>query len=102
MTIHEGSYANYAEDIRHPEFVAMDRSQADKDNVVAIDHPRLVPGTTLKEAALPFEVKVDAYYPNSDMLGPNQERPADLPKATAGAGLTSAAVPTVKVAGVAM
>jgi ABC-type transport system involved in cytochrome c biogenesis permease subunit len=100
MQIDEGGYANYASDIHHPELVVIDPSDPDHNHVVAIGESKLSPDATISDKNLPFDVKVDAYYPNSNLLGPMQPKPGNLPVATAGAGLSRAVEPADKISGV--
>lgn len=100
MRIEEGGYADYAYDTRYAELAVVDTSPADHDNVVAIDESKLESGATVGDGRLPFKVKVDAYYPNSGLLGPAQPRPAGTLEATAGDAKQFAAVGQPKVSGV--
>jgi ABC-type transport system involved in cytochrome c biogenesis permease subunit len=100
MRIDEGSYANYGYDIHDAELAVIDRTPSDHNAVVAIGQGKLKPGATIQHEKLPFTVKVDAYYPNSTLLGPMQPKPDGLPQATAGAGLRVAAKPESKANGV--
>ncbi len=100
MSIDEGSYANYASDMRYGELAVIDSSNPDHNNVVTVNESRLKPGQTITDARLPFSIHVDAYYPNSDLLGPMQPKPEGLPQATAGAGLRLSAKPLPKATGI--
>jgi ABC-type transport system involved in cytochrome c biogenesis permease subunit len=74
MSLNNGQSTSFAEDIRSVELAIIDPSSADHDTVVVVDASRLAvnPGTVLKDARLPFDVRVDAYYPNAQVLGPEQ------------------------------
>jgi ABC-type transport system involved in cytochrome c biogenesis permease subunit len=100
MVIHEGGFSNFAFDPRYAELAVVDRSPAEHNNVVVVAESELKPGQTVNDPRLPFRVRVDAYYPNSDFLGPTQPRPEGHPTATAGEGLQFTAVPLPKVSGV--
>lgn len=100
MVIDEGGFANYAFDHRYAELAVVDKSPAEHDNVVVVDESQLKSGQTAADPRLPFQVRVDAYYPNSGLLGPAQPKPAGVPQTTTGAGLQYAAVDLPKVSGV--
>ncbi|CAA9444692.1 MAG: Putative cytochrome C-type biogenesis protein [uncultured Phycisphaerae bacterium] len=103
MTVDEGSSKNWAHDTRYAELAVIDRAaQGDHSRVVAIDDKLLKPGATVADPRLPFEVKVDAYYPNSTLLEPGDAPPEGTPAVTAGFGLTRPAALRQKVPGVGM
>jgi len=99
MTIDEGSFANYTEDSRNIELALVDPSPADHDNVVTISGARLARGGTIDDARLPFSVRVDTFFPNSVLVGPNQAPPSAKPLATAGAGVGVSVVGRPRVSG---
>jgi ABC-type transport system involved in cytochrome c biogenesis permease subunit len=68
MTITEGTYANYAEDIREPELAVVDKSAPDKDRHAIVPQPLLKKGATLADDDLPFTVRVDDYFANSAIV----------------------------------
>src|SRR5213075_578666 len=77
---------NYSQDIRESELAITDPSASDHDSVVVITDKKLMKGGTisLADQHIPFDVKVDAYYPNSVRT----KRPsADAPQATQGEGI---------------
>jgi ABC-type transport system involved in cytochrome c biogenesis permease subunit len=92
MRVEEGSYANYAEDIRTTELAIVDPSAPDRDSVIAIPESKLATGAVIKHAAMPFEVRVDDYFANSNILGPMQAGNRANAKATAGQGVGITAV----------
>jgi ABC-type transport system involved in cytochrome c biogenesis permease subunit len=100
MSIDEGGYANYASDIRYSELAIVDSSSPSENKVVTINESRLKPGLTIADPRVPFAVHVDAYYGNSQLLGPMQAKPQGLPEATAGAGTRVAVQPLAKGSGV--
>jgi len=73
MSIQEGSYATYSEDIRTPEVAIVDRSDPKVDHQVVIGKSELKPGAVLNDARLPFQVKVDRYYVNSRAVAATEE-----------------------------
>lgn len=72
MVIDEGQTTNYSFDTREAELAVVDASATDVDKVVAISRKRLRSGGVISDPALPFTIKVDAYYKNSDLIGPFQ------------------------------
>ena len=92
MRIEEGSYANFSEDIRHTELAIIDPAAPDHDSVIAIPATRLKKDAVIKHAAMPFEIRVDDYFPNSNILGPMQAGTRATAKATVGEGVGITAV----------
>ncbi len=87
MTIDEGSYANYTEDIRQAELAVIDASSPDYDQVVVIPESILVDyGDPIRDSRLPFDVTVIEWMPNSRLFGPMGAPPGLKPRATAGTG----------------
>lgn len=86
MVIDEGSSANYTLDSRKIELAIVDPTPADHDKVVTISASQLRDGQTIRDNRLPFEIKVDEFYSNSLILGPQQVGTNAHPRATAGAG----------------
>jgi hypothetical protein len=101
MTIDEGDSSSYIEDIRSAELAVIDPSSADDDLVVVVPEPMLSrPQGTITHGLLPFEIRVDEWMPNSQMLGPMQAKPEQRAKADTGTGKTVAAVPAPRATGV--
>ncbi len=96
MTIDVGSSANFVQDIRQVELAVTDPSPADRDDVVVIPAARLVRAGTVQHPKLPFAIQIDAYYLNSDFLGPMQAGAEKNARATAGAGVGITVVPRPK------
>jgi len=101
MSIIEGESSNYVEDIRSAELAVIDHSGADDDLVVA------VPGSLLRSTStpvshqlLPFDVRVDLWMPNSQILGPMQSTPEQRAKADKGLGVQLAAIEVAQATGV--
>ncbi len=82
MNIEEGGSANYTYDTREVELAIVDPTPADHDNVTVIPVNQLEKGGTISTASLPFKVKIDAYYTNSDVM--SDAKAGGGPKATAG------------------
>lgn len=102
MTIDEGGSSSYVEDIRSSELAVIDPSDMNDDLVVVVPDRMLKQGATniVSHPLLPFQVRVDQWMSNSQILGPMQA-PADVrAKADAGAGTTVAAVPAPAATGV--
>ncbi|MGE5611725.1 MAG: ResB protein required for cytochrome C biosynthesis, partial [Bacillota bacterium] len=99
MTLDEGSYANYTQDAREVELAVVDPSNANYDDVVAIPQSMLQKEETIRDAKLPFEVRVEEYQPNS-VLVPVQG--AMTSRATAGVGTSVAMVPQRAASGTEM
>jgi len=68
MTIREGETANYAEDIREVELAVIDRSDPAGDKVVAVPHSMLARRGLIRDAQLPFDIRVEEYHQNADLL----------------------------------
>ncbi|HEX7878461.1 MAG TPA: cytochrome c biogenesis protein ResB, partial [Candidatus Eisenbacteria bacterium] len=68
MTIVEGGTVNYATDIREVELAVVDRSAPDVDQVVAIPGHRLAHDQVIRDPRLPFDVRVEAYYQNAELV----------------------------------
>lgn len=86
MVIDEGQTVHYSEDIREVELAIIDSSPADHDQVTVVRDWRLRRPGVISEPNLPFAVQVDAWYPNSVILGPQQAGAFADPRATAGLG----------------
>jgi hypothetical protein len=68
ITAQEGQSKNYSEDTREVEFAVVDRSAKDTDDVVVVDQRRLKREEVVSDDALPFDVKLVEYIPNSPGL----------------------------------
>jgi ABC-type transport system involved in cytochrome c biogenesis permease subunit len=102
MRIEEGSYANFSEDIRHAELAIVDPSRPDKDAVIAIPGAMLRDGATIAHGGMPFQLKVEKYFRNSNILGPMQAQQAGVKsevKATAGSGVGITVTPEPEATG---
>jgi hypothetical protein len=99
MEIVEGATCNFVEHWRKSEFAVIDPSDASTDQVTVIPASMLLryKGETLRDAALPFDVKVERYMVNSTL------RPADGASnpATVGEGLKKLAQELPEVSGTA-
>jgi ABC-type transport system involved in cytochrome c biogenesis permease subunit len=99
MMIDQGQTVSYSYDLRHVELAIVDPSAADHDNVTVIDSSALKDGAVVHPPGLPFEIRVDNYYPNSDPVGPMEKDPHAVAKATAGENQQLKILPQPKIAG---
>ncbi len=97
MIIEEGKSSSMLVDQRKMELAFVDVTDPNIDKVSAIASSRLREGRTIRDANLPVDVEVLAYYTNSELkdIGPN-----DKNLATAGFGLRDMAVKKPEVSGV--
>ena len=84
MRITEGETVNYVQDIRTVELAVVGPADPKTDDVVVIPRGLLQAGGTIRDEALPFDVDVVKYLPNSTLKAAKSES-ANL--ATSGAGL---------------
>ena len=87
MSIDEGESANYAEQSRAFELAAIDRSDQERDWVTAVPQRYVQAGRTIRHEDLPFDMQVDQYLPNSQLVDRTSTPHAIANAATAGAGL---------------
>ncbi|MCP5528010.1 MAG: cytochrome c biogenesis protein ResB [Verrucomicrobiales bacterium] len=85
MRLKEGQSLNYSEAFRKFELAIIDTSDPKHDVVTAIPARLLKTGGTLRAEALPFEIDVRTYWPNSENVATNT--PNNAPEATRGTGL---------------
>jgi ABC-type transport system involved in cytochrome c biogenesis permease subunit len=85
MMIDQGQTVSFTYDLRHVELAVIDPSPADHDNVTVVDASQLQPDKVINAPSLPFEIRVENYYPNSTPVGPMQQSPAAVANATTGA-----------------
>ena len=97
MTIDEGQTVGFAEDTREVELAIIDPADPETDQVVVIPQRLLEKESLIRDPQLPFEIQVEAFYPNSDLVDVT-----DVPRevnADRGAGpafrLTAVEVPVV-------
>ena len=88
MQIIEGQTVNYAMDSREFELALIDSSAKDEDEVFAIPQSRLLGGEIVSDEAMPVDVELVQYLPNSTQ---RRVRPSDKNLATAGSGLSTIA-----------
>ena len=97
ITLMQGETTNFSRDTREAELAILDRSSPDEDRVIAINERLFdTKGDTISDPRLPFSIEVLEYYSNSDILGPRQPVPENVPQenpATAGLGLQIRAIP---------
>jgi len=92
MTIREGQAVNFAVDHRESEMAILESVDEESDHLTAVPQSWLVAAaknnTLISDSTLPFSIRVDAYYHNSQLLGPFQisksDRPDRKPRATKG------------------
>ncbi len=100
MMIDEGSTAFYSQDTRFGELAVIDPSaSADSDLVVAFPESKLLPGATIRHVLVPFDITIDEFFQNSQILGPMQAPPGMTGKATAGFGKGIVVAPEPRVSG---
>ncbi len=87
MVIDEGSSADFASDSREIELAVTDRSLPDKDVETLIPGSTLAAGETISHPSVPFNIKIDRFYANSDIAGPMQNVAGAEALATAGNGV---------------
>ncbi len=109
MTIHEGGYANFTEDLREVELAIIDPSDPSEDLVIVIPESILrryegdgpIPDP---DGLLPFEMIVNRWMENSQVLGPEMIRAEDSEPppnlATEGWGRMAIARPIPSITGV--
>jgi len=101
MTIDEGSYANFTENIHEVELAIIDPTHQDHDQVVVVSQSTLAHGkSAITHPLLPFDIGVDQWMPNSQLVGPAMAPPGIAPKATAGFGTRIIARPLPRITGV--
>ena len=97
MTIEEGGWSNYVEDIREAELALVDVSDPKHDRVTVVDDQLLRrPGRTIEDAALPVRIRVRQWMDNSMLIQADPERPNI---ATAGIGRNVQALPRPPASG---
>lgn len=68
MSIMEGGTVNYAEDIRETELAVIDRSDPREDHVVVVPQAMLAAGRDIRDPRLPFDIRVNSYYANAELM----------------------------------
>ncbi|MGB7159275.1 MAG: cytochrome c biogenesis protein ResB, partial [Tepidisphaeraceae bacterium] len=101
MFIDEGSTAAYSHSVREAELAVIDPSDAKQDQVVVIPQAKLSDGATVADAKLPFEVRVEEYHRNSDVVeaGHKHGDEEHLGRATKGTGQGAAIEPKAPFSG---
>ncbi len=101
MSIDEGSYANFTENLRRVELAVIDPSNPDHDEVVVVPQPMLERAdSVIEHEQLPFSVRVDRWMHNSS-LSRRESGPAGGGfTVTAGFGTRLRADPAPPVTGV--
>ena len=75
MAMREGNLLNYSEEPSQAEFVVIDKSDPNFDQVVAVDGRQLRNGQEIKLPTLPFTLHIKKTYPNSRLIQLNQKQP---------------------------
>ena len=70
LRIEVGSSRNYTESSRDLELAVIDVTSPDHDQVVSIPESLLAKGGEIRDASLPFALRVKKYFPNSQPAGP--------------------------------
>jgi ABC-type transport system involved in cytochrome c biogenesis permease subunit len=65
MQIEQGTYANYSVDIRNAELAVVDSSAPDHNMHAVVPARMLKAGQVIDDARLPFQIKVERYFQNS-------------------------------------
>ncbi len=73
MKIFEGETKNFSESHRKTELVLIDKSDANEDRVSSVPTSILRSGETVSEDALPYDIKVIEFAPNSELEEKAQE-----------------------------
>lgn len=68
MSIDEGQTVGFVEDVRTVELAIIDVSDPESDHVVVIPERFLAKERTISNALLPFDVQVDHYYANAQLV----------------------------------
>lgn len=89
MMMGEGDKTAHTVDIRSIEMVIADTSNPDANQLITVPKQKLITDQKIDHPELPFVVEVLAFYPNSEIVNPEQ---APGPAATQGIGLRFAAV----------
>jgi len=88
MSIDEGQTTSYAEDTREVELAVLEPLDSSQDRVVAVPASRLEKQKWIKHPQLPFDVRVDSYYKNADLMRGEDLGQKDN-KATRGIGVNA-------------
>jgi hypothetical protein len=85
MRLEPGDVKSYSESGRKNELAVIDTTDPDKDRVVAIPESLVAQGGEIRTPELPFTLRVEKYYPNSEPVGPMTGEPEKI-KAADGLG----------------
>lgn len=97
MNLYAGRATSYVEHLTEYELAVIDSSDPESDQVIVVPGSMLRRGRLVEHPLLPFDVRVDEYFENSDAA---DARSALWNRATAGVGLRVAAVAARKASGV--
>jgi hypothetical protein len=93
MRIEEGGSSKYSESYRLNEFVILDTTNPDYDEVVAIPEAVVADGGVIQHPKLPFQLRIRDYFPNAMIQMRDQVPNAAPAVATAGIGPRLAVTP---------
>lgn len=68
MSIMEGETVNYAEDTREMELAIIDSSDPAQDHVVVVPQSMLTGRRQIRDPRLPFDIDVNSYYANAELV----------------------------------
>jgi hypothetical protein len=102
MRINAGEAKNFVEMSRAVELAIVDRSDPGTDRVIAVPGSMIERGGVLRDAQLPFDIKVVQTMANSRVVDAQRVGPNVKNLATAGAGLLGLAVPEPEISGTAV
>lgn len=95
ITVTEGEETSIARDIRSAEIAIVDRSDAEVDRETIVSQDWFKPGTVVSLEGLPFDLRIDQFFVNSNLVGRFNASAVDqgrVPECTQGLGLTQIAV----------
>lgn len=99
MSIEVGGASNYVESTHLQEFAIVDERPDGTDEVIAIPAALMRRGGRIRHEVLPFEIEVNQYLRNSNLVPAEDRARAGSNPATAGAGLRMVAVLQPPVSG---
>ena len=80
MRLEEGESKNYSEDFRKSEFVLVDATNPDSDQVVSIPESFLEKQKEIRPPELPFTLRIQNYWANSDLTRESSGVPSGASK----------------------
>jgi len=86
MRLFEGETKNYSEDLRATELVLIDKTDPQFDTVYSIPENKLIGASEVRDARLPFTLRVRRFWPNADLVQPGG---AKVPATAIASGATA-------------